>query len=130
VRGMTTDVRSLPSAPLAVRRVGAGVWILRLRESLELRTVPALREAFRVAVDADAHDVVVDFATAETISPEGAAAIAEMVDVMHVRSGALWIAAPRGAGDGYTLRPVSQAAPDGLVGVSPALDVALTGAAA
>jgi len=125
---MTTTVQhALPTAPLAIRRVGASVWILRLRESLESRAVPALREAFRVALAADAHDVVVDFATAETISPEGAAALAEMVDVMHVRSGALWIAAPRLAGDGYTLRPVSQAGPDGLVGVSPVLDVALAG---
>ena len=95
-----------------------------------MRAVPALREAFRAAVDGDAHDVVVELATTDTVSPEGAAALAEMVDVMRIRSGALWIAAPRVAGDGYTLRPVSQAAPDGLVGISPALDVALTGAAA
>jgi len=125
---MTTTVpHALPTAPLAIRRVGASVWILRLLESLESRAVPALREAFRVALAADAHDVVVGVATAETISPEGAAALAEMVDVMHVRSGALWIAAPRPAGDGYTLRPVSQADPGGLVGVSPVLDVALAG---
>ena len=121
---------SLPTAPLAIRRVGASVWIFRLRESLKSRAVPALREAFRAAVDADAHDVVVDLATAEAISSEGAATLAEMVDVMHVRGGAFWIAAPRVAGDGYTLRPVSQAGPDGLVGISPALDVALTGRAA
>jgi anti-anti-sigma regulatory factor len=127
---MTTDLHSVPGAPLAIRRVGASVWILRLRESLELRAVPALREAFRVAVDADAHDVVVDFATAESISPEGAATLAEMVDVMHVRGGALWLAAPRAAGDGYTLRPVTQTTPDGLVGVTPALDGAFAGAAA
>ena len=128
---MTTQVQhSLPPVPLTIRRVGASVWILRLRESLELRAVAALREAFRVAVDADAHDVVVDFAATEAISPEGAAALAEMVDVMHVRSGAFWIAAPRVAGDGYTLRSVSQSAPEGLVGVSTALDVALTGLAA
>jgi len=126
VHGMTAAVQhSLPTGPLAIRRVGAGVWILRLRGSLKSRTVPALRDAFHAAVDADAHDVVVDLATAETISPEGAATLAEMVDVMRVRGGAFWIAAPREAGDGYTLRPVSQPDPDRLVGVSPALDVAL-----
>jgi anti-anti-sigma regulatory factor len=128
---MTTTARHpLPTAPLAIRRVGAGVRILRLRESLESRAVPTLRAAFRAALAADAHDVVIDLATTQDISPEGAAVLAEMVDVMHVRGGALWIAAPRVAGDGYTLRPVSQAAPEGLVGISPGLDVALTGAAA
>lgn len=127
---MTTNVHPLPTAPVAIRRIGANVWILRLLESLELRAVPALREAFRVAVDGDAHDVVVDLATVDTVSTKGAAALAEMVDVMRARNGGLWIAAPRTDGDGYTLRPVQQAAPDGLVGVSPALDVALSEAAA
>lgn len=123
-----TNVHSLPAAPLTIRRIGASVWILRVLESLELRAVPALREAFRVAVASDAHDVVVDLATAETISSEGAAALVEMADFMHGRSGALWIAAPRVNGNGYTLRPIQETGPDGLVGVSPALDGALTGA--
>jgi anti-anti-sigma regulatory factor len=126
----TTVQPPVATPPLAIRRVGASVWILCLRGSLKARAVQVLREAFRAAVDADAHDVVVDLATAETISNEGAATLAEMVDVMHVRGGAFWIAAPRVAGDGYTLRPVSQAGSGGLLGVSPVLDVALTGRAA
>lgn len=110
-----------------MKRIGASVWILRLRESLELRAVPALREAFHEAINRDASDVVVDLAMADSISADGAAALADMADLMRGRNGALWVAAPRLEGDGYTLRPVQERAPDGLVGVHPALDDALSG---
>ena len=124
---MMTEVRTFSSEPLSVKRVGATVWIFRLLESLEHRAVPALREAFREAIERDANDVVVDLAIVGSVSDEGAAALAEMADLMRDRSGALWIAAPRPEGDGYTLRPVQEPAPDGLAGVSPALDGALAG---
>lgn len=124
---MITKVQTFSSEPVSVRRVGASVWILRLLESLEFRAVPALREAFREAIKSDANDVVVDLGTAGSISADGAAALAEMVDLMRGRNGALWIAAPRSEGDGYTLRPVLEPAPDGLAGVSSALDGALSG---
>ena len=121
-----TKVRTFSSEPMSVKRVGASVWILRLRESLEQRAVPALREAFREAITRDANDVVVDLATAGSVSVEGAAALAEMADLMRGRSGALWIAAPSLEGNGYTLRPVQEPAPDGLAGVNLALDDALS----
>lgn len=121
-----TRVRTLSLEPVSVKRIGASVWILRLLESLELRAVPALREAFREAIDRDANDVVVDLASVGSVSVEGVAALAEMADLMRGRHGALWIAAPRLEGDGYTLRPVQERAPDGLAGISPALDDALS----
>jgi anti-anti-sigma regulatory factor len=127
---MTTKAQPLPVGALAISRIGPSAWILRVVESLETRAVPALRETFRTALENDAHDVVVDLPTAAAVSPEAAAALAEMAETMSARGGALWIAAPRPGGDGYTLRPVQRAAPDGLVGVSRALDVALVGAAA
>lgn len=109
-----------------MKRIGASVWILRLVESLELRAVPALREAFHEAINRDASEVVVDLAMADSVSAEGAAELAAMADLMHGRNGALWIAAPRQEGDGYTLRPIQERAPDGLAGVHPALDDALS----
>lgn len=121
-----TRVRTLSLEPVSVKRIGASVWILRLLESLELRAVPALREAFREAIDRDANDVVVDLASVGSVSVEGVAALAEMANLMRGRHGALWIAAPRLEGDGYTLRPVQERAPDGLAGISPALDDALS----
>jgi len=121
-----TKVHTFSSEPLSVKRVGASVWILRLRGSLELRAVSALREAFHEAIDRDANDVVVDLASVGSVSVEGAAALAEMADLMRGRNGALWIAAPRLEGDGYTLRPVQASALDGLAGISPALDDALS----
>jgi len=123
---MMTRVRTLSSEPVSVKRIGASVWILRLFESLELRAVPALREAFQEAINRDASEVVVDLAMADSVSAEGAAALADMADLMHGRNGALWIAAPRQDGDGYTLRPIQERAPDGLAGVHPALDDALS----
>jgi hypothetical protein len=127
---MTANAYSLSPTLLSIRRVGASVWIFRLLESLERRTVTVLRDAFRDAIDRDASDVVVDFALAEEVSTEGAAALVEMAGVMRGRCGALWIAAPTGDGHGYTLRAVHQTGPDGMLGVTPALDGALTGAQA
>ena len=123
---MMTKVHTFSSEPLSVKRVGASVWILRLRGSLELRAVSALREAFHEAIDRDANDVVVDLASVGSVSVEGVVALAEMADLMRGRNGALWIAAPRLEGDGYTLRPVQAPAFDGLAGVSLALDDALS----
>lgn len=124
---MSANVRTISSEPVTVERIGGGVWILRVLESLELRAVPALREAFGEAIECDASDVVVDLAMADSVSTDGAAALADMADLMHGRDGALWIAARRLEGDGYTLRPVEGRLPDGLVGVHPALDHALSG---
>lgn len=121
-----TRVRTLSLEPVSVKRIGASVWILRLLESLELRAVPALREAFHEAINRDASDVVVDLASVGSVSVEGVAALADMADLMRGRHGALWIAAPRLEGDGYTLRPVQERAPDGLAGINPALDDALS----
>ncbi|MDH4102108.1 MAG: STAS domain-containing protein [Thermoleophilia bacterium] len=121
-----TKVRTFSSEPISVRRVGASVWILRLRESLEFRAAAALREAFGEAIRRDANDVVVDLATADSVSAEGAAVLGEMADLMRSRNGALWIAAPGPGGDSYTLRPVRESAPGGLTGVSAALDGALS----
>lgn len=123
---MMTKVRAFSSEQLSVNRVGASVWILRLRESLEFRAVAALREAFGEAIRWDANDVVVDLATADSVSAEGAAVLGEMADLMRGRSGALWISASKPEGDGYTLRPVQESAPGGLTGISPALDDALS----
>jgi anti-anti-sigma regulatory factor len=122
---MMTKVRRLSAEPVSVKRVGASVWVLRLLEPLELRAVTALREAFREAMDRDANDVVVDLADAPSVSAEGAAALAEMADFMRGRSGALWVAAPTPR-DGYTLRLVREPLPDGLAGINPALDDALS----
>ena len=121
-----TKVRTLSSESVSVKRIGASVWILRLLESLELRAVPALREAFHEAIEREANDVVVDLASVGSVSVEGVAALADMADVMRGRHGALWIAAPRLEGNGYTLRPIQARVPDGLAGISPALDDALS----
>lgn len=127
---MNTSTQAPPAGPLTVQRVGTDVWILRLLESLEQDAVSALRDAFGEAIERDATDVVVDLGAVAIVSVEGAAAIAAMADLMHGRKGALWVAAARSDGDGYTLRPVHEPTREGLVGVSRALDDALAGPAA
>ena len=122
---MNTSAHAVAAEPLAVKRVAKGVWILRLLESLEGGAVSSLRQACGDAIERDATDLVVDLGSVAAVSVEGAAALAAMVDLMHSRGGALWIAGAWPHEDGYTLRPVHQPSPAGLLGVSPALDRAL-----
>jgi hypothetical protein len=118
------DVSSLE---LSVVRVGGSVWIIRLLEALGPAAVSHLRAAFDEAVANGAADIVVELAPTEETSTQGAAALGEMADVMRARNGALWIAVPRADGDEYVLRPVRDAAPAGLIGLSEDLDSALAG---
>ena len=122
---MTTSAHAISAEPLAVKRVGNTVWILRLLESLEGAAVSTLCGAVSEAVEGDATDVVVDLGTVATVSLEGAAALVGMADLMRSRNGALWIAAARPDDAGYTLRPIHRPTTAGLMGISPALDRAL-----
>lgn len=119
---MNTTAHAVAPGPVVVRRVGDAMWILRVLESLEDGTVSALHNAFRDAIERDATDVVVDLGTVSTVSAEGATTLATMVDFTQSRNGALWIAAAWPDGTGYTLRPIHEPAPAGLIGVSAALD--------
>lgn len=110
---------------LAVTRLNAGVWILRLLEPLEGSALIALRETLRDAFASDVHDVVVDLGSVVGVSVDGAATLAVAAEIMRERGGALWVAAAWEEGAGYTLRPVNEPARGGLAGISPALDRAL-----
>ena len=110
---------------VVVKRVGERSWILRPKEALEGGTVDVLRDTFLEAVDSGAQDVVVDLSDADTIAGEGAATLVAMADSMLGRGGVLWVAARWADGAGHTLRPIEEHGPDALLGVTPALDVAL-----
>jgi hypothetical protein len=76
----------------------------------------------------NATDLVVDLGAVETITTDGAQELVAIGAFVRTRNDGFWIAAPRSRGDGYTLRPIQEDGPDGLVGLSVTLDDALAGA--
>ena len=122
---VTTALQEPQSEELTVTRVAADVWILRLLEPFDGVALIAFREVFGDALSGDVHDLVVDLGAIARVSVDGAATLGVAADVMRARAGALWIAAAWEGGAGYTLRPIYDPAPDGLAGISLALDDAL-----
>lgn len=124
---MKTTAYAVGVQPVAVKRIGSGVWILRLTGSLRASATSAVRDAFGRAIEQDATDIVVDLSRAATVSSEGAAQLVTLASVMRDREGSLWIAAAWPDEAGVTLRPIHEPEPAGLLGISAALDRALGG---